>query len=109
MKIKNIVFGTMIALGSLVATGASASCSFTGKVERVYTAGSYAYVYLEAITGLASSAYYYFYTPDDTLIAAAEAAKADGNAYVNVIGDASACPTTGTARYGGAISSITRY
>jgi len=109
MKIKNLAIATLVALGSLIATEANASCSISGKIERVYTNSNATYAYVIPLTAISNSYYHYFYTTDDTVAAALQAAKADGNAYVNVNGSASTCPTTGTARFGGVISSFTRY
>lgn len=107
MKIKNTLLGVLIALSFIATAEVNASCSFSGKIERIITNSSGTYVYLVPLTSIANSYYYYFKTDDDTKANAAHSAK-DGNSYVKVTGSSSSCPST-SVRYGGIISSITRY
>lgn len=111
MNIKGLTFVALASTVSLMglSSTASANCSFTGKVERVYQNASIAYVYMVPITSLNSSYYLYFNTSDPDLMNAAQAAK-DKNDYVNVYGvSSSACTYNAGGNYGGTINYITRY
>jgi len=109
MNIKKAVSIALLGVGFLgLSNVANAACSFTGKIERVYQTATNTYVYMLPQTSLSSSYYRYFRTTDADLSRAVHAAH-EGNRYVNVRGNARTCPSTGTGRYGGVITSVTRY
>lgn len=108
MNIRKLAIVSLIGMGTMLGHEANAACSINGKVERIWQSGTTTYVYLLPITSLNSTFYHYFVTTNAALREAAHAAH-DGNKYVNVNGNATSCPTSGTARYGGNIDTITRY
>lgn len=108
MKTNKLVIATILGASFLGLSGsANAACSFSGKVERVYQNSTRTYIYMTPLTSINSSYYRYFYTTDPDLARAAHAAK-DGNHYVNVRGNGT-CATSGTARFGGTLTSVLRY
>jgi len=109
MNIKKIALITLFGASFLgLSNAANATCSFSGKVERVYQNATTTYVYMLPNTALNSSYYRYFKTTDPDLSRAIHAAHDDNN-YINVRGNATSCPSTGSARYGGWVSNVTRY
>ena len=93
----------ILAVAAMVLSGASyATCATTGKVGTIWSYNQdYAYVGIapDSAFGTAYVNYYFvrnFHTVWDALMAA----SASGGT-VSVTGDAAACPTSGTIRYGG--------
>jgi hypothetical protein len=104
MKTKRFWMLVVIAsIFMLSAVGHSeAACTTYGKVVYSYTNGGTCWVYVTPNTALPLF-YYYFTTTDPEVIAAVNAAQA-GNLKVYAIGNATACPTSGSYRYGGVVS-----
>ena len=86
---------------------AEAACNMSGKVYYIYQQESYAYIFIAPRTTLPSYGYYY-YTNDPEYMRVANAAMTSGDTLY-VYGNASECPTSGTARKGGTITQMRRY
>jgi hypothetical protein len=106
--IKKLAIATLISAGAFFSYGASATCTQLGKVERVHQTSTTTWIYILPITSLSSSFYYWTSTTDPELQRAIHAAK-DGNHYVEIRGSAGTCPTTGTARWVGALTTVVRH
>jgi hypothetical protein len=106
-KLMKLSAVTGVLFASLMATGnANASCYVSNyQVERVISYGTYSYIYLRPAGALTNSFYYYARVNGDQQVSTAANAHTDGS-RVNVLGDATACPTTGTARYAGVASYV---
>ena len=105
MKINKLVLSGALAGVALLGTSAvQAACSTYGQVEQYWTNGSTCYAYVSPATSLHHHAYeYYFSSADPELCDAVFNAKHQ-TGWIS--GNATACPATGTLRYGGVISSI---
>ena len=89
------------AIGLFFSTGAQASCFASNQmVERVLSYATYGYIYFRPESSLTNSTYYYMRTTSQQILALAAAAQAS-RSKVNGLGNASSCPSTGTARYMG--------
>lgn len=99
--LKKSVLGGLLSLGMLFGAHANATC-FVGNhiVERVLSYNGGAYVYLRPAGAITNSVGWYFYTTSDMVVSAATASQTDRTS-VNAVGDATACPTTGTIRFMG--------
>nr|WP_321465016.1 hypothetical protein [uncultured Desulfobulbus sp.] len=103
-----VTFCSTVFLG--MANIAEAGCGQYGKVRYAYQyASGSTYFYISPRTTTPASTYYYYFRVDATtnggvaLVSSLASAQASGQT-VYVYGNASACPTTGTGRYGGTVS-----
>lgn len=86
---------------ALVPTIASANCSQIVYATELFTNGTTTYLYGEPFG--AGNTYTYFGTTTNAVIADAAASAAANNKRVNITGNATTCPTTGTYRFVGTI------
>ncbi|OPY64777.1 MAG: hypothetical protein A4E62_02803 [Syntrophorhabdus sp. PtaU1.Bin002] len=116
MKTRGMLVGILVALSIVFMSfsSADATCSQYGKIQYISTptATGTMYVYI-APYGYSVPYFYYYYTMPVSYgytagISTLTAAYA-GNMTVSLSGNASTCPTSGTYRYGGAISSVTTW
>ena len=111
MNIKKLAIVTLISAGSFLglSSTASANCAYSGKVERVYTNGNTAYIYMLPQTSLNNPWFQWFRTTDRDLMTAVANAK-HGNHLVRVFGlKAGGCTFGNGGNFGGNISYILRY
>ena len=113
MKVYRKIFvGALIAAFMVLTSSPSqASCSIYGKIVRLYSnvsaATPYSYVYvMPQTTGIRAYAHYFYLGPDEVTALPAITAAAAANQKVRVVGDASACKTSGTWRYAGRLTSV---
>ncbi len=86
---------------SLFAFQANAACIVSAQiVERVLSYDGNTYVYFRPKGALTNSFYYYMRTTSDQIASTAANAQTD-RTEVNAYGQATSCPTSGTARYMG--------
>ena len=98
---KSIVTLALVATALLSSAGAQASCFVSNQiVERVLSYGTYGYVYFRPESSLTNSTYYYMRTTSDKILSLAGDSQTN-RSKVNALGNATTCPTTGTARYMG--------
>jgi hypothetical protein len=113
MNTRGIVVAlVLLTLVCVSFSSADAACVVSGKVFYigVPTGAGNATVYIAPASG-ALWTYYYVYTIPTTSpagIASLQTAMA-GQLTVQVTGTAASCPTTGTARSGGAIATVSTY
>ena len=101
MKEPLLVLGSVLAASMVAATSAQAACSITSHiVERAIAYPAYCYVYFRPEGALTNSFYYYMRSTSDKICSMANSAQTD-RSKVSASGDATTCPTTGTARYMG--------
>ncbi|OPY65513.1 MAG: hypothetical protein A4E63_02944 [Syntrophorhabdus sp. PtaU1.Bin050] len=107
-KIILSVIAMAIVLGS-VSVG-HAVCTVTGGISNVTVPASGAitvYVYTGALTN------YYFYVltayTSPNLYAAIRSAAGSSSRRVTITGNAATCPTSGSLRYGGYVTTVTVY
>jgi hypothetical protein len=108
MTIKQLVIVALMSLGLFASQQASAVCSFTGKVERVFQNSTTTYAYLVPERSVINSSAVYFRTTDPDLSQSFHEAMDDNNSF-HVVGNASSCPTSGTYRNGGIAIYTNRY
>lgn len=107
---KKLLVITLLVAAALVVThisDASAACSASGKVLYTMTNAGLTYVYIGSGPQLISIVY--MFTTNNVLIQSAAMAASAGGNWVTIAGSAATCPTTGTIRNGGAISTIANY
>lgn len=105
-KLFVVVLVVVAILGT--ATFAGATCVLGGKVMFMSrSSGGVTYVYVAPITALPS--YYYIYTTVDTNFIAMLTAAQAGNNRIYIVGSAATCPTVGTTRAAGVISTVQTY
>ena len=107
MKTKLLIGLVALVLIFSAVNMASAACVATGKVAYVYLVSTsnttqYAYIYVHQVGSVLPVFFYYFLTYNPSVISAALAAES-GNLGFQVIGNATSCGATGTARYGGVV------
>jgi hypothetical protein len=106
---KLLVIAVLVA-AALVVThvgDASAACSASGKVLYTNTNAGVTYVYVGQ--GATTITVVFMFTTNSVLIQSAAMAASAGGNWVSIVGSAASCPTTGTIRAGGAISTIANY
>ena len=100
--VSGAVFGALV-----VSTSAQALCTQSGQIVERFLAYDYgaSYVYFRPRTALTNSTYYYCYIrssdPGADRMASAAASSKANRVEVNVRGEATTCPTSGTARFMG--------
>lgn len=107
---KKLLVIALLVAAALVVThvgDASAACSVSGKVLYTMTNAGLTYVYVGQ--GATTIAAVYMFTTNNVLIQSAAMAASAGGNWVNVVGSAATCPTAGTIRAGGTISTISNY
>lgn len=93
----------MVAATLIVAQAARATCVVTGEVIRLAESETVTQAYLRPSS--LSTVVYYFSSSADNLRESFRAARASGD-RVYVIGNAAACPTTGSIRNGGVVVNL---
>jgi hypothetical protein len=106
---KLLMIGVLVVVALVVAHvgDASAACTASGKIVYAYSTSSGTYIYVGQGTTTISAVYYFF--TNSILNQSLAAAAFGGGNWVSVTGTAASCPTTGTTRLGGTISSIRAY
>jgi hypothetical protein len=107
---KKFLVIALLVTAALVVThvdDASAACAASGKVLYTNTNAGVTYVYIGQ--GPTTITVVYMFTTNNVLIQSAAMAASAGGNWVNVLGSAASCPTTGTIRAGGVISTIANY
>lgn len=100
------ILGSLLAATLLSSGNVSASCYASAyQVERVIAYDTYGYIYLRPAGALTNSFYYYIYTTSDKILSTAANAHTDSS-RVNILGNATVCPTAGTARHMGTATYI---
>ena len=103
MNIKKLALLSVLATATMLGANlANAACTTYGPVEQVYTINGTTYVYVSPANAFPTPSYVYIFSTTNALIAQTMAASLHKNAYVS--GNATTCPTTGTARTGGVAS-----
>jgi len=117
INFKKAIGGIIVGVSLLAgAAGADATCTIRGKVRQVYstleTADSYAskgytYVIIAPLEDLLTSSgiLYYGYSYNDKFTSTVAAAQSN-NANTTIQGDAASCPTTGSARFIGQVTTV---
>ena len=117
INFKKAIGGSIVGVSLLIgAAGADAACSVSGKVRQVYSslessdsfsAKGYSYVIIESLGGFFSTSgiTYYGYSYNDKVTSTAGAAQSN-NANTTIQGDAASCPTTGSARFIGQVTTV---
>ena len=109
---RKILGGAVIATALVLASSPSyASCSVYGKIVRLFAnvaaSTPYTYVYvMPQTTGIQSYTHYFYVGPNEATALATVTAAAAANQKVRIVGNASACKTSGTWRYGGKVTSM---
>jgi hypothetical protein len=105
MNIKMLVISSALVSVTLLGVGiAQATCSTYGQVEQYWTNGSTCYAYVSPSTSLHHHAYEYFFSSTDPELCNAVFNAKHQTGWIS--GNANVCPSSGTLRYGGVISSI---
>jgi hypothetical protein len=103
-----LVIGLLLVSIFLIgAVKSEAVCSISGKIVYAVTNGVTYQVYVAPITALPSF-YYLFTTTDPEIISTLNAAQASNNRIL-AVGNVASCPTTGTVRTGGVITTLYMY
>lgn len=104
---KGLVMAGLVTGGLALSGAASATCSVAGKVMNVWAYNStYSYVGIAPQNSYGAGYVIYFYVPTSYSASNALHAAAASHDYVYAYGDATACPTTGTIRYGGTVQYV---
>lgn len=104
MNFKKLVLSFTLASAAVLGIGvAHAACTYYGPVEEVWTNGSTTYVYVSPPSSHAVPPYVYYFATTDSEYADTISNSLHKNVYIS--GNAGACPTSGTYRYGGAVTS----
>lgn len=103
-----IAGASVSALDTAQASCATGFVNVVGVYEYASNGSPYGYVYAIPEHALFPSYAYYFYSPNATGLAQARIALQNHNTLY-LTGDTSACPTTGTYRYGGTLTSTYAY
>jgi hypothetical protein len=98
-----IIVGMFVAFSLLFPLAAKAACSVSGEVVRIFDDGTSTFVYLRSLT--LGPFYYLGATTNDHLRAAARSCESSRH-RCTLIGNLTSCPTTGTSRNIGNLTSV---
>ena len=109
MNFKKLTMLCSMSAISLIGIGAAnAACTYSGKVTSSYQNASTTWAYVVPANAIYSAYYYWFTTTDPDIAQSIHNAQGSGD-YTTIYGNATSCPTTGTARYGGVLSAVQEY
>ncbi len=102
MNTQKLVQSSLLAVAGCLGVGVATAASTSGPVEQVYADSTNTYIYVSPSSFLAVPSYVYSCYTSDPEIARAIVASLHKNVYL-VCGNTS-WPTSGSYRYGGAVS-----
>jgi len=105
---KRLLLGVLLFVAAVVLAlplSASAACGVWGKITYTVSYPGYTQVFIEPLSSsyLPATIVYYFNVNSYYISDQVAAANASGRA-VYLVGNVSACPTSGTVRYGGVVT-----
>jgi hypothetical protein len=103
MRKGSVIVVMFVAFSLLFPLAATAACSVSGEVVRIFDDGTTTYVFLR--TSALSTFYYLGVTTNDHFRAAARSCESSRH-RCTLIGNLTACPTTGTSRNIGNLTSV---